>query len=506
MANRVQNAKKNIISGVVSKGIALFLPFITRTCIIYSLGTMYLGLNSFFTSILQILSLAELGFGEAMVFSMYAPLSQKDTLKVRAILNLYKKIYRIIGMIVLVLGLCFLPFLEFFIKDGYPNDINIRVLYIVYLLNTVLSYWLFAYKNSLLAATQKISVNNNINSIIQVGLSLVQITLILLFRNYYLYVIVIPVFTVIRNLVTQKVSKSMYPEYYCKGSLGKKEIREIEKRVSGLFIYKICGTFRVSLDSIVISTFLGLVVLAKYENYFFIANSIVGLLTIISSGITAGVGNSIVCETTEKNYTDYFKFFFLYEWITGWCTVCLFCLYQPFMKIWVGEDLMMGNEIVTLMCMYFYILKTCDMCYVYRQAAGIWWKDKLRPVVEAIANLVLNILLVKFFGVVGVLIATVITMTSINYIWGGRVLFKTYFKKSMKEYIVKSVFYGMTTILAIAVTQFFCNMLLGDGIALFIVRMAICCVIPNVIYVVIYYRLPEFKDSITLVKNMMHRE
>lgn len=505
MASRTKNAKKNIVSGVISKVISLILPFLTRTCIIHLIGSTYLGLNSLFTSILQILSLAELGFGEAMVFSMYKPLAEHDTKKVRAILALYRKIYRIIGLVVFTVGIIILPFLEYLIQGGYPEDINVQFLYLVYLFNTVISYWLFAYKGSLLSANQQLSVTNNINTVVQVLMSFIQIILIIAFRNYYFYVIAIPVFTIIRNVTINYYSKKLYPKYYCKGSLEKNEIKEIEKRVAGLFIYKICGTFRSSFDSIVISAFLGLVVLAKYENYFFIANSVIGVLTIISSGITAGIGNSMVTETKEKNYHDFFRFFFLYEWIAGWCTVCLFCLYQHFMEMWVGKELMMGNEIVILMCCYFFALKAGDMCYVYRQAAGIWWNDKFRPMIEAFSNLALNLILVNYFGVVGVLLATVITMIFINFVWGGKVLFDSYFKKSAFVYYGKITYYAIITIITTFVTNGICSLLPAVGIASFVGKMAICCVVPNLCYLLLYSKTKEFNESKPFVMNLISK-
>lgn len=505
MGNRIINAKANIISGIVSKLVFIILPFITRTCIIYCLGTMYLGLNSLFTSILQLLSLAELGFGEALVFSMYKPLAENDNSKVCALLNLYRRIYRIIGTIILIIGICFLPFLDKIIKGDIPNEVNIHILYIIYLLNTVLSYWLFAYKNSILSASQKLSISNNINTLAQVSLSIIQIILILLFKNYYLFVVVIPIFTIIKNLIINRITKKMYPMFFCIGNVENEEYKEIKKRVAGLFIYKICGSFRTSFNSIIISAFIGLTILAKYENYSFIVNSIIGIMTLISSGIVAGVGNSIVSETVEKNYNDFIKFFFTYELLTTWCTVCLVCLTQPFMKLWVGENLMMGNSILILFCAYFYILKTCDICYVYRQAAGIWWKDKYRPIFEAILNLTLSLILIKKIGIEGILISTIITMSFINFFWAGHILFKSYFKRSMIEYINHSLLYLFNTIIVVIITYVLCNTITDNGYLSFILKIMICIVVPSILLIVIYSKNKEFNSFKMLIKEIIKK-
>lgn len=505
MGSRTENAKANIISGIISKMVFMLLPFITRTCIIYYLGTMYLGLNSLFSSILQLLSLAELGFGEALVYSMYAPLAQNNHEKVRALLNLYRKIYRIIGGCILILGISFSPFLNYIIKGETPADVNIYILYYIYLFNTVLSYWLFAYKSSILAATQKMSITNKLDTFTQILLSITQTILIIVFKNYYLFVIVIPLFTIVRNIIINKITKKIYPMYFCEGILEKSELKEIKKRVTGMFIYKLCGSLRSSYNSIIISAFIGLTVLAKYENYFFIVSSLIGIMTLISSGIVASVGNSIASESIEKNYRDFIKFYFIYELLTSWCTICLLCLMQPFMKLWVGEELMLGNEIVLLFCIYFYILKTGDICYVYRQAAGIWWKDKFRPIIEAIVNLGLNLFLVRKIGVTGVLYASIITLSTINFIWGGKILFNTYFKRSMIEYFRHTCIYLFITIVTGSITYCTCFLIPDNGYATFTLKILISTILSAIILLLIYRNNYIFMTSKEFIFKLIKR-
>lgn len=494
MESRIYNAKRNIITGFGGRVASIFFPFLTRSCIIYIFGVTYLGLNSLFASILQVLSLAELGFGEAMVFSMYEPLSSHNAEKVCSILNLYKNIYRVIGFIVFLAGLCFMPFLDKLILGGYPKNINVVLLYIINLINTVISYFMFAYKRSLLSAMQRLSVCNNVGIVIQILTSLVQLIMLLVFKNYYFYAAAVPVFTVLSNIIIHYKSKKICPQYFAAGKLEKGEIVSICKRVGGLFIYKLCSNLRSSFDSIIISAFLGLAVLGKYENYYFILLAVMSFFAIIYSGVTAGVGNSIVTETIEKNYKDFMTFFFMYEWLVCFCMVCLFCLYQSFIYLWVGKENMFGMDIVILLCIYFFVLKTGDLCYIYRQAAGIWWSDKLRPAIEAVLNLVLNLLFVKKFGVAGVLLATIATMLGINLFWGTAVLFKTYFKRSMKAYIIRMFIYAATACVCVIVTYGVCGFITGDNVFAFIGKMAVCAVVPNLIMTIAYFKFPEFSN------------
>ena len=163
---RTKNAVRNILFGTVNRVINIILPFISRTVILYVMGTKYLGLSSLFSSILSFLSLAELGVGGAMVYSMYRPIAQNDHKTICALLNLYRRLYRTIGLVVLALGVALMPFLGVLVTEELPGDVNLYILYALYLINAVLSYWLFAYKNALLQAHQRTDVNSAIGSVI----------------------------------------------------------------------------------------------------------------------------------------------------------------------------------------------------------------------------------------------------------------------------------------------------------------------------------------------------
>ncbi|MFR5992244.1 MAG: lipopolysaccharide biosynthesis protein [Mediterraneibacter faecis] len=335
---KTKNARRNILFGILNKVITMFLPFVVRSVIIYALSAEYLGLNSLFSSILQVLNLTELGFSSAMVYSMYKPIAENDDETICALLNFYRKIYFIIGCIVLSLGLLLLPFLDKLINGDVPDNINIYILYLCYLVNTVLSYMMFAYRSSLLNAHQRTDVISNINTITLGSMYFLQIIVLIATKNYYTYVLMMPAFTILNNLIVAGVSRKYYPQYECKGELDSTLISGIKKQTVGLMVNKICAVSRNSLDNIFVSTFLGLAATAMYGNYYYIMNAIIAILMVVSNGLLAGVGNSIVTESPEKNYSDLNKINFVYMWFAGWCTICLICLYQPFMKLWVGKN------------------------------------------------------------------------------------------------------------------------------------------------------------------------
>ena len=308
---RTKNAGRNIVFGVMLKAYQIVIPFVMRTVMIYLMGVQYLGLNSLFTSILQVLNLAELGVGSAMVYSMYKPIAIDDETRICALMRLYRTYYRVIGLVIAIIGACLTPFIPKLIKSDVPPDINIYILYILNLAVTVLSYWLFAYKNCLLDAHQRTDVTSKVTLVTNTVQYALQILVLVLFKNYYAYVIVALFTQAMTNIVIAMVVTKMFPDYRPNGKLESSEIKTINRRIRDLFTAKLGGTITNSADTIVISAFLGLTTLAVYQNYYFIMNAVCGFITVLFSSITAGIGNSLVTETIEKNYKDFKVFSFI---------------------------------------------------------------------------------------------------------------------------------------------------------------------------------------------------
>lgn len=484
---RTKNTIRNIFTGLINKIIMLFFPFIIRTLLIKNLGSEYLGLSSLFSSILQVLNLSELGFSSAIIFCMYKPMAEKDKDKICALLNFYKKTYRIIGIIILSIGIILLPFLPNLIHGTYPETINIYLLYSIYLINTSITYFLFAYKSALLIAQQRNDVVSNINTIICLIQYIIQIAIICVLKNYYLYVLVQFFMNVINNILIDIVSRKRYPEYQCKGNIDSKEKKEIGKKIYGLLLQKISSVTRNSFDSIFISAFMGLNVVAIYNNYYYILNAVAGLLTIVATSMSASVGNTIITESKETNFDNMMKFDFIYMWIVGICSISLICLYQPFMKIWMGNEYLFSFNTVICFCIYFYTLKMGDIRGIYYSATGLWYQGKYRAVAESILNVFLNLILGKIFGVKGIIIATEISLFLINFIYGSTIIFKYYFKNNkLIEYFKYHCIYIIATLVCAFITYNVSECIKADGIIKLLLTALICITLPNAYYLIIY--------------------
>lgn len=501
--DRTKNATRNIFFGVILKAYQIVVPFLMRTAMIYLMGVQYLGLNSLFTSILQMLNLAELGVGSAMIYSMYKPTAEDDNAMICALMNLYRTYYRIIGSIIAIVGIALTPYIPKLISGDVPSEINIYVLYLLNLGATVLSYWLYAYKNSILQARQRVDIVSKVTlltSTIQYGL---QLLVLWMFKNYYLYLVVLLATQAMTNVITAVVADKLYPQFKPKGQVDKKEKRAINSRIKDLFTSKIGGVIYDSADTIVISSFLGLTILAVYQNYFYILNAITSLIVVVFAACTAGIGNSIVVETKEKNFKDLNQFTFIICWGTGFCSVCLLCLYQPFMELWVGKELMLSFSAVVCFVIYFFVRQLNSLFNLYKDASGMWHEDRFRPLVAALTNLVLNLILVHFIGIYGILISTVVAILCVGIPWLLHNLFTVIFeKKHLAPYLKNLMYYCIIIFVSCLGTYYICSKINFGLIATLLARTVVCVIVPNSIYFFAYKRRTEFKDALLLVNKM----
>ncbi|MBR4173193.1 MAG: polysaccharide biosynthesis protein [Clostridia bacterium] len=499
---RTKNAKRNIGWGLFERAVALVVPFVCRSAIIRIFGINYAGLNSLFASLLSALNLAELGFGSASVYFLYSAIAEDDKEKICKILAYLKKAYLIVGTVVLTLGLLLVPFLKNFIHSDIPKGINIYIIFLLSLASTVLSYFLFSYRSAIIIAHQRHDVLFRISiaiTIIDKGLQLVAI---FLFKNYYMYIGSAIVATLINNMLYYFTSSKMFPNYVPSGRLESSVKSAMGKKIGGLLWYKLGSIVSTQADSIVISSFLGLAIMGKYGNYYYVIYFLFMLFSMYYSTIRAGIGNSIALDTVEKNHRDFKVLQFGQSWMISWCTVCLFCLFQDFIAIYAGDKNQLPFGIVVCMCIYFWIWKIQDIVYTYKEASGLWDKDKFRPLISAGTNLLLNICTVKFIGLYGVILSTVVSILVIDIPWSTKVLFAEYFKDGKREYYLSLIKSFAELVSLCAITGFACSFVNIDSTLLrLIVKAAICVIVPNAIILAIHCKSELFSS---FIKKIIH--
>lgn len=504
---RTKNAARSMAVGMILRLYQTVVPFLMRTAMIHFMGVEYLGLNGLFSSVLHILNLAELGVGAAMVFSMYKPIAEDDTARICALMRLYRRYYRLIGLAIGAAGLALTPVIPHLISGEVPQELNIYILYLLNLSVTVLSYWLFAYRNCLLQAYQRMDVISAITILTNTVQFALQLAILVYVKNYYLYVSVMLVSGVLNNIVTALVTKKKFPQYRPAGYLEKQEEKDINRRIRDLFSGKLGAVVSQHADTVVISGFLGLTVLAVYQNYFFMISAVLSVVEIIISSIMAGLGNSFVTESKEKNYQDMLKFFFLFLWLTGVCTCCFLGLYQPFMEIWVGEELMLGFGMVISFAVYFYVYTFNRLANVYKDAAGLWHADRFRPLTTALVNLSLNLLTVRWLGLYGVLLSTIASIVLVGVPWLLRNLFTLQFERAQLRPFLKQLLLMMAcTALSGAAVCVICAQFDMAPWGKLLACMLVSVAIPNALFYVLLHRHSQFRAAVQFADRVTKKK
>lgn len=407
--SRTKYAVMNFSSSTISNIVKLILTFVSQTVFIRILGETYLGISGLFTNLLGLLSLAELGVGSAISFSLYKPIAEKNTAKVQAIINFYKTAYRIIAAVVVVVGLLMMPLLKFIIK-GADGVQNIYLIYCIYLANTVSSY-LISYKSTILSADQRNYLLTNINTVVKLITTAAQITMLVLFRNYLLYLLIEAVLLFISKLYINHFVNVKYP--YLKGKnsekLSKSEKRTIFTKIKALLLHKVGEVTINQTDNIITSAFINVATVGLVSNFVMIIHAVNTFVMSFFASAVAGLGNLIATEKEEvryrisKNY-DYLGFLFY-----GWSAVVLYFCLPPFVSIWLGDHFQIDRATVALLCINYYMTGARVPLGNIRNAAGIYEPDKWVPLAQSLTNIVVSVVAVQFWGLKGVYIGTLVS-------------------------------------------------------------------------------------------------
>lgn len=507
---RIKNSIKNIVFGLGSQLILIILSFCSRSIFIYSLGAEYLGVHGLFSNILTMLSLANLGLGGVIGYSLYKPLEEHNVKKINAYMSFYKNAYNTVGIVIFILGISLIPFLEHFMNE-VPNIPHLKFIYLLYLINTTISYF-FVYKSSIIIADQKNYIVTRITCCFTAVLLIVQIIILLITKNYILYLLVAILFTIFQNMYVAFKANKSYPmiKLKLKEKLEKSERRAIFKNLFAMALYNVSGVVYSGTDNIIISSFISLRMVGMFSNYVMILQAVKMLLNQIFHSLIASVGNLNVTESDEKKYNIFKVMFFMSFWLFGLCSIAILVLINPFIILWLGESMLFSNWNVVIISLDLFIGGLILAPSVFKNSSGLYWQGKFAPVICIIINLVLSIILVNYIGVAGVLIGTIVSRI-FTYSWvEPYVAYKYIFKKPIKEYIKRWAGYLLTTIITAYITYRVALIAGGNTFFDLILKAIICILIPNIVFGVLFHKTEEFKylkqiSSIIVIKIFKHR-
>lgn len=501
---RTKKAIKNISMSIISQVVIILLGFVSRKIFIDNLGTEYLGINGLLTNVLSMMVLIEGGIGISIVYNLYKPLAENDRKKIIALVQLYKKSYRILALIILAISIILYPFLNKIMKTDISTG-SLILVYSIFVMKNIVSY-LNAYKWALINADQKGYVLTRNNLIFQVITTVSKIIILILTQNYLLFLLIELVIFIMQNFVNTKAVKRMYPYLNDKNSysLDLETKNNISKNVRAMFLHNIGGYLVFSTDNILISSFVNVSTVGLYSNYTMIIGQLAGLLSPIIGGIGAGVGNLIATEDEGKVYEIFKTTFLISFWIYSFATIFLYNLLEPFINWWIGEGYLLDKFVFIIILLNFYINGMRSVIGTYKSKAGLFVQDKYIPVIEGIVNLIMSLILIKYLGLVGVFLGTTISTLIIPFWNQPRIVYKELFKKPVKKYFNTHIIYLVIMLGVGYFTSNICNLIVsGYSFISLIIRGIVCVIIPNMIYFILFFKTREFQYLWSSIKNQM---
>lgn len=501
---RTKESIKNISISMLSQIVIILLGFISRKVFINSLGSEYLGINGLMSNVLSLLGLVESGIGVSIVYNLYKPLAENDERKVISLIQLYKKTYIVLSIVVFTLSLVIYPIMLKVVKSS-ETTVYITIIYFIFVLRNIISY-LYAHKWSLINADQKGYVLVKYNIVFNIVTLLARIAILSITQNYIAYLLIEIMILVFQNIFNGRVVDKRYPYIKTKEIIPveKETKNNIIKNVRALFLHNIGGYCVNGTDNILISAFINLKTVGLYSNYTMIIGQLSSLISPILGGINASVGNLIATESEDKSHQIFKVAYLVNFWIYSISVIFLYNTLEPFLNWWIGEGYLIDRFTFIIVLLNFYITGMRASISTFKNKAGIFVQDKYVPLIEAVINLGISIILVKYFGLVGIFLGTTISTLSIVFWNVPRLVYKYVFKYSLKEYFIKYFIYFILTIIVGGITTQVCNLLIeGTTFVILCIKGVICLIIPNIIYGLLFYRTKEFKYLVNAFRNVI---
>lgn len=504
--SRTKNTFLNVLGGIAVKASG-FTAFVTRTVFLYVLGIEYAGVSSVFTNVLTVLSFAELGIGTAITYALYKPIAENDNNQISKLMNAYKKIYSTIAAVIFLLGLCLIPFMEYIITDAPSIKEDIRLIYLLYLANTSVSY-LLIYKSTFLIATQKDYLVSKYKVIISIVKMAVECVALIAFKNFVVYLVISIVISFAQNLIVAKVAEREYPilKQKNKQKLEEAEKKQLFRDTKALALYKVSGTVLNGTDSILVSSFFGTSSAGILGNYNLITGQIYSLVMILFSATSAGVGNLAATSNKKHQYEIFQQMLFICFWLYCFCVTSLWTLLNPFMYVWQSGKHMFSAYLIALIVIEFYIRGMLSPVTQFRTSNGLFIQGKYRPVIMAVINLVTSIVLAKWVGISGIFLGTIISRATTQLWYDPWLIYRRVFGVNTFEYFKIYFIYGFVTVACCALTSTLLNFICPqEGVVKLLVGCVLCVIIPNMAIIGLFHKTQAFAATVNILKGVLKR-
>ena len=503
--SRTKNTLMNTSFAILARIVSMVLGFIQKTIFIRTLGMSYTGVSGLFTDILTMLSLAELGIGSAIAYSLYKPIANEDYKRIAQLVNFFRKAYHAIALIVFSIGLALVPAIPYIVKDVPDIKERIQVIFILYIINSAASY-LLVYKNTLLVAAQKQYIVSTVQMVFTgIGIT-VECILLLVFKNYLLYLIIQIIVSLCQNITINIIANHIFPQLkaFRKETISSEDRKILFRDVRALLMYKIANVILGGTDSTIISAGLGTQQVGIAGSYNTLKGYLLSYIAQFYNSLNPSLGNLVATENKERQYSFFNSLLFGTFWIASVCSICLYTVLNPFIYIWLGHDeWLLPQAAVAINVFEFYLSILMHPIGAIRQANGLFVQTKYVAIIKAVVNLAVSVALVKPLGIMGVWIGTVVSYFSCQLWYEPLIVYHQVFQRSVKEYYKKMLIYFV-------ITLFGC--LLGDAVfSLFphkssflfvIIRGLVGLVISNLLIVITFHKKETFRECTHLIKHL----
>lgn len=478
--SRSKNAILNIIVGWGSQIGILLLSFVSRRIFIQFLSADYLGINGLYSNILSVLALAELGLGNVTQFFLYKPVAENDHKTINSLVNYFRKLYMMIAMVVLTIGLLLIPLLKYIVNSNL-NHKELIIYYILFLLNSCVTYFA-ADKTALLAANQDVRLTKYVNLGVSIALQVLHIIVLVIWHNFMLYVSATLLSSIVNVGITNCLCYRKYP--YLKQKVTEKNSIDKNYIISNLkatFVYKIGATIINNTDNILISVIVSTAAVGLYSNYLMVVNGIQAFLSVVTNSLISGVGNLSANGDKKRMISIFDDMIFFYHFIAAFGSVSFFLLFNEFISIWLGVDYLLDQRTVFAISLSFYMTNAISPVWMFRESNGLFDKVKYLLLSTAFLNIIFSIILGKIYGVFGILLATSIARILTQVVYEPQILFKFIFGTSSKHYWSKQFKYLFLAMLSAAICYGMTS-LIPQGFTFIVIK----AVLYFVIFVVVF--------------------
>ena len=505
--SRTKNTMRNSFVGVGSYALSSVLTFISRAVFIHTLGVEYLGVSGLYTNILSVLALSDLGLQTVMVYSLYKPLAEKNTAQITILIRFYRKLYLIVAAIIAILGMMCIPFLEVLVKDSVLTKSELIVYYLLILANSVCSYFAIS-KATLIRADQNMNIIQGVQAITNLGKHLIQILVLVCYRNYTAYLVVPIIFTLLNNIILTKIADRKYP--YVKASVtgvavGEEVRRNIKSNLKATFLYKFGATIINSTDNILISVILGAVVVGYYNNYFAVVSVVNGVISIIVNSVLASIGNFNATQDSKRKYTLFQLMLLIFYAIAGFCAACYLSIFDDFIGIWLGTEFILDEALLISLVINVTVACISNPLWMTREASGVFKSVRYVMLSAAILNIILSVVLAKFLGLAGIILATGIARLLTLFWYEPRMLCKQVFHVPVWHYW-KKVLLLLLAIIPCGIVGWVLHGFSTANIFVMAGKVLLCGITTVVSFVVLFRKTEEMQWIMDIIVKILRRK